>query len=141
MRRNRPRTRKPADVRILIVDDEPSIISFVEQAMQRAGYRTLTASNGRMAIEICEANGVPDLLLTDFKMPGMDGDALAARLRQREPDLKVLYLTGFADQLFTERGALWRDEAFLEKPCTVDGLLEAVSMMLSGEYRDFQDRV
>ncbi|PYQ82254.1 MAG: hypothetical protein DMG03_18110, partial [Acidobacteria bacterium] len=63
------------------------------------------------------------------------------RLRQREPDLKVLYLTGFADQLFTERGALWRDEAFLEKPCTVNGLLEAVSMILSGDYGDYQDHV
>ena len=132
---------KPSAVRILIVDDEPSIISFVDQTMRRAGYQTYTAPNGHAALRICEAKGLPDLLLTDYKMPGMDGDALAARLRQREPDLKVLYLTGFADQLFTERGSLWRDEAYLEKPCTVNGLLEAVSMILSGDYRDYQDRV
>lgn len=100
MRRSRKRRHKPADVRILIVDDEPSIISFVEQTMRLAGYQTLTASNAKVALENCETDGMPDLLLTDFKMPGMDGDALAARLRQREPDLKVLYLTGFADQLF-----------------------------------------
>src|SRR5919198_2825306 len=137
----RKRSAKPSAVRILIVDDEPSIISFVDQAIGVAGYRTYTAPNARVALDICEANGVPDLLLTDFKLPGMDGDALAARLRQREPDLKVLYLTGYADQLFTERGALWRDEAFLEKPCTVNGLLEAVAMILSGDYGRFQDHV
>jgi len=137
----RKRRAKPSAVRILIVDDEPSIISFVDRTMRLAGYRTYTAPNAKVALEICEHNGLPDLLLTDFKMPGMDGDALAARLRQREPDLKVLYLTGFADQLFTERGALWRDEAFLEKPCTVNGLLEAVSMILSGDYGEYQDHV
>jgi two-component system, cell cycle sensor histidine kinase and response regulator CckA len=132
----------PATSRILIVDDEPSILSFVEQAMRMAGYQTLTASSGPAAIALCESKGLPDLLLTDFKMPGMDGDALAARLRQREPDLKVLYLTGFADQLFDDRGGtLWRDEAFLEKPCTVDGLLEAVAMLLSDSDANYQDRV
>jgi two-component system cell cycle sensor histidine kinase/response regulator CckA len=137
----RKRRTKPSTVRILIVDDEPSIISFVDQTMRLAGYQTYTAPNAKVALELCESKGVPDLLLTDFKMPGMDGDALAARLRQREPDLKVLYLTGYADQLFSERGSLWRDEAFLEKPCTVNGLLEAVSMILSGDYGDYQDRV
>ena len=137
----RKRGVKPSSVRVLIVDDEPSIISFVDQTMRRAGYQTYTAPNAKVALEICQTKGMPDLLLTDFKMPGMDGDALAARLRQREPDLKVLYLTGYADQLFSERGSLWRDEAFLEKPCTVNGLLEAVSMILSGDYGDYQDRV
>jgi two-component system, cell cycle sensor histidine kinase and response regulator CckA len=128
--------------RILIVDDEPSILSFVEKAMRVAGHRTMTAPTGQAALSLCESKGVPDLLVTDYKMPGMDGDTLAAHLRQREPDLKVLYLTGYADQLFNEkRGALWRDEAFLEKPCTVAGLIEAVSMILSGRYGDYQDRV
>jgi CheY-like chemotaxis protein len=128
--------------RILIVDDEPSILTFVDKAMKLAGHKTLTASSGQAALDVCASKGVPDLLLTDYKMPGMDGDTLAAQLRQREPDLKVLYLTGYADQLFNERGTiLWRDEAFLEKPCTVSGLLEAVSMILSGSYDDYEDRV
>ena len=127
--------------RILIVDDEPSILSFVEKAMRIAGHQTSTAASGVAALAMCESQGAPDLLLTDYKMPDMDGDVLAARLRQREPDLKVLYLTGYADQLFNQRGNLWRSEAFLEKPCSIQGLLEAVSMMLSGQYDDYQDRV
>ena len=55
-------------------------------------------------------------------MPQMTGDELARRLRQDEPALKVLYLTGYSDQLFKEKITLWQDEAFLEKPCTIDGL-------------------
>jgi CheY-like chemotaxis protein len=65
-------------------------------------------------------------------MPVMQGDVLAARLRQSDPDLPVLYLTGFAEHLFRERPVLWEREAFLEKPSSPDGVLEAVSMLLYG---------
>jgi two-component system cell cycle sensor histidine kinase/response regulator CckA len=123
------------NARILIVDDEPSILSFIDQAMRIAGHKTQTASSGLAALEMCAKNGVPDLLLTDYKMPGMDGDTLAAQLRQRDPDLKVLYLTGYADVLFQVRPILWANEAFLEKPFTADGLLEAVSLLVHGHVR------
>ena len=63
----------------------------------------------------------------------MAGDELASRLRQRDPDLKVLYLTGYADQLFKSKHTLWDGEAFLEKPCSIGGLLEAVSLLLRGK--------
>ena len=57
----------------------------------------------------------------------------AARyMRERYLDIKVLYLTGFRDVLFKEKGSLWADEAFLDKPCTPDGLLEAVSLLMFG---------
>jgi DNA-binding NarL/FixJ family response regulator len=65
-------------------------------------------------------------------MPQMGGDELARRMRSREPDLKVLYLTGFSDALFKEKTVLWQDEAYLDKPCSVKGLLEAVSLLLNG---------
>ena len=68
-------------------------------------------------------------------MPGMTGDELAQRLRKSDPGLKVLYLTGFSDQLFDRKSALWADEAFLEKPATVRGLLEAVSLLLRGHVQ------
>jgi two-component system cell cycle sensor histidine kinase/response regulator CckA len=65
-------------------------------------------------------------------MPEMSGDELARRMRLAQPSLKVLYLTGFSDKLFHEKSTLWQDEAFLEKPCSVRGLLEAVSLLLTG---------
>jgi len=62
----------------------------------------------------------------------MTGDELARILRQTEPKLKVLYLTGYSDRLFREKATLWADEAFLDKPCTMKGLREAVSLLVSG---------
>jgi two-component system cell cycle sensor histidine kinase/response regulator CckA len=119
--------------RILIVDDEPVVVEFAQRVLQSAGYRTMTATSGDEALKLCTDQGIPDLLVTDMKMPRMEGDELATRLRQREPDLKVLYLTGFADLLFKNKELLWDGEAYLEKPCTIGGLLEAVSLLLSGQ--------
>jgi two-component system cell cycle sensor histidine kinase/response regulator CckA len=124
-----PRT----SARILVVDDEPVVVEFVERVLQTAGYDIMTATSGDAALELCTERGLPDLLVTDMKMPRMEGDELASKLRQRDPDLKVLYLTGFADLLFKNKELLWDGEAYLEKPCTIDGLLEAVSLLLSGE--------
>ena len=88
--------------------------------------------NGAEAVQIAGTQGPFDLLVTDVTMPGMRGDELARHLRQADSDLKVLYLTGFSDRLFETRPLLWEDEAFLEKPVTVQGLLEAVALLLVG---------
>ena len=68
-------------------------------------------------------------------MPGMRGDELARLLFQRMPEIKILYMTGFADRLFAERNSLWANQAFIEKPVTVAGLEEAVSLLLFGHTR------
>jgi two-component system cell cycle sensor histidine kinase/response regulator CckA len=121
--------------RILVVDDEQSVREFVQRVLQDAGYVTTVAGSGAEALRMFSDGGAPDLLLADVNMPGMNGNELAAKLRQQVPDLKVLYLTGFADQLFTERGTLWEGESYLDKPCTVAGLLEAVAMALYGRLQ------
>ena len=73
-----------------------------------------------------------DVVVTDLMMPGLSGDELARRLRQDEPKLKVLDPTGHSDRLFMEKATLWQDESFLEKPCTVKGLKEAVALLFFG---------
>jgi CheY-like chemotaxis protein len=117
-------------IRVLVVDDEPQICGFVSLVLRDAGYHVTTAGDGPTAIAIVAKQGAPDLLLTDFRMPQMNGDELAARLRQSLPDLKVLYLTGYSQALFDNRAVLWEGEAFLEKPCNPSELLEGVSMLL-----------
>jgi CheY-like chemotaxis protein len=117
---------------VLIVDDEAVIREFVERALQQAGYRTAIASDGPEALAVAATQGPFDLLVTDLRMPLMMGDELARRMRLRDPGLKVLYLTGYSDELFKERPTLWSDEAFLDKPQGVDALLEAVSLLLFG---------
>ena len=116
---------------ILVVDDDHAVRDFVERVLREAGYRTMVASSGPEAIDLASKEPI-DLLLTDVNMPQMTGDELARRLRHDEPSLKVLYLTGFSDQLFTEKTTLWQDEAYLEKPCTIAGLLQAVALITVG---------
>lgn len=122
----------PRPVRILIVDDEEPVRKFVERALQEGGYETTLAGDGAEAIEAAKHMTSLDLLLTDVMMPQMAGDELARRLRREEPSLKVLYLTGYSDSLFKEKVTLGQDEAFLDKPCSVKGLLEAVSLLFFG---------
>src|SRR4029077_8853471 len=98
-----------------VVDDEPSILTFVSRILKEAGYDVTTALGGALALEQLAASK-PDLLLTDLMMPDMTGEQLATEARRRCGDLPVLYLTGFADRLMLERLTLRDDEAFLDKP-------------------------
>jgi two-component system cell cycle sensor histidine kinase/response regulator CckA len=120
---------------LLIVDDEEPVVRFVDRVLRDAGYKTVTANSGPEAIEAAKRIGSLGALVTDVMMPGMSGDELARVLRQTEPNLKVLYLTGYSDRLFKEKAVLWADEAFLDKPCTIKGLCEAVSLLLNGTVK------
>jgi two-component system cell cycle sensor histidine kinase/response regulator CckA len=120
---------------VLIVDDEEPVLKFVDRVLREGGYKTVTATNGPEAIETAKKIGPLGALVTDVMMPGMSGDELARILRQTEPTLKVLYLTGYSDRLFKEKAMLWVDEAFLDKPCTIKGLREAVSLLIEGTVK------
>ena len=120
-------------IRILVVDDEASIRRFADRALRDAGYEVMLASDGPEALRLVEAQRRPfDVFVVDVVMPQMRGDELARQLRQRDPDAKVLYFTGYSDRLFAERKVLWENEAFIEKPVAVKGLLEALSMIAFG---------
>lgn len=121
--------------RVLIVDDEESVRTFAERALRLAGYEIAVAGDGPEALSIWETQGPFDLLLTDVVMPAMAGNELARRLRLLDPDLRVLYFTGYSDRLFTEKTTLWANEAFVEKPVNMRGLLEAVSLILFGHVQ------
>lgn len=118
--------------RVLIVDDEVLMRDYLDKVLRSAGYLTVRAVDGQDAAEIAESLGPFDLLLTDEMMPRMEGHELAQLLRRREPHMKVLYLTGYAERLFNAKGGLWEDEAFLDKPSSPTGILEAVSLLLNG---------
>ena len=123
---------EPSPVSMLIVDDEEPVRNFVDRVLREAGYQTALAGDGPEAIETAKKLGHFDLLVTDVMMPQMSGDELARRLRQTEPHLKVLYLTGYSERLFKEKITLWEDEAFLDKPCSIKGLQQAVALLLFG---------
>jgi two-component system, cell cycle sensor histidine kinase and response regulator CckA len=119
---------------VLVVDDEEPVRKFVERVLRDAGYKTAMAGDGLEALEVAAKVDRLDILVTDVMMTQMAGSELARRLRQSQPTLKVLYLTGYADNLFKEKVTLWEDEAYLDKPCSIKSLLEAVSLLLFGSF-------
>ena len=116
--------------RVLLVDDECAICRFGERVLGHAGYGVTSVTDSIEALRKFDDEGPFDVLVTDFHMPQMDGAELARHLRARTPDVKVLYITGYADALFQKKERLWMNEAFLEKPCSPAGLLQAVAMLL-----------
>ena len=120
-------------LRVLVVDDEEPMRLFVGRVLQDAGHEVAMAVSGDEAIAMLPALTSLDVLVTDEVMPRLPGHELARLVRAREPAVRVLYLTGFSDELFKEKRRLWADEAFLDKPCTPQALLEAVSLLFSGQ--------
>ena len=118
---------------VLIADDETAVRNLIDMVLQSAGYTTALAVDGPDALMMAEQLGPFDLLIADEMMPGMLGHELAQQLRQRDPHLKVLYFTGYHDRLLTDAVTLWECESILDKPSTPDGILEAVSLLLSGQ--------
>jgi two-component system cell cycle sensor histidine kinase/response regulator CckA len=117
---------------VMVVDDEASVRQIVRRILEPAGYRVTEAQDGMEACATIDRTKPLDLLISDFMMPELTGAEVARRFRVAQPDLKVLFVTGFADGLFDERQALWDGEAFLEKPFNRQGLLEAVALLLFG---------
>jgi CheY-like chemotaxis protein len=116
---------------VLVVDDEASAVELTRTILEPAGYQVLRASSGAYAIALLEAGTAIDLLIADLSMPEVDGAEMVRRIRTTRPRLKVLYVTGFIDRLINVR-PLGQGEAFLEKPFTVLGLRQAVSLLLYG---------
>ena len=113
--------------RVLIADDEESMRTLVARAIAMDGHSIVTAEDGAEALEIIiREGGAFDLLLTDIKMPVMDGIALALTVAAQFPDLTILLMTGFADQRERAHGldALIYD--VVPKPFSLQVLLEKV---------------
>jgi two-component system cell cycle sensor histidine kinase/response regulator CckA len=113
--------------RVLVVDDDEGIRHFAARALAHGGYEVVTACDGSEAIRLVEAQPRFDLFVIDVMMPNMRGDELARRLHDRDPETKVLYFTGYADQFFALRPVLRENETVLVKPVTTNAFLEAVS--------------
>ena len=126
----RPFDKPESLIRALVIDDNQAVRTFVERVLRDAGYETTTAKDGVSARELVLNGGAPDLVVTDQSMPRMSGQAFSRWIRERHPEVKVLYLSGYADPVFGDRDALEANEGYLEKPCTVRGLLQAVSLLL-----------
>jgi CheY-like chemotaxis protein len=119
---------------ILVVEDESAVRELACAALQKRGYRVLKAANGPQAIEIWNQSPMPiTMLLTDMVMPsGMSGNQLAKILQARNPQLKVLYTSGYSTELLRKDSTLSHGNNFLAKPYDFQTLLKAVRACLEG---------
>jgi PAS domain S-box-containing protein len=108
---------------ILLVEDELGVRQLVREMLHRLGYKILQASGGAEAIRLFEQyQGSIDLLLTDVIMPQMSGRELAERLKALRPSLKVLYISGYTDDMLAHHGVLESNVFLLQKPFAPDAL-------------------
>jgi PAS domain S-box-containing protein len=119
---------------VLLVEDEPAVRRIATLALRRAGHRVLEATDAHEALRIAEAGAEEvDLLVTDVVMPGMGGRALAARLRERRPELPVLFVSGYTEDEALRREIEALRAAFLPKPFTPEKLRAKVEELLDDE--------
>ena len=120
--------------RILVAEDDDNVRAFVTRALEMAGHEVHEASDGGLALEImADEDGRFDLLVSDIKMPVMDGIGLALAVKSQYPDLTILLMTGFADQRERAHGldALIYD--VLGKPFSLAQLTEKITDALAGK--------
>lgn len=121
---------------ILLVEDAELVRNLARQVLEGAGYRVLEAANAEAAIDLCEKiNGDRiDLLLTDVIMPGMSGNEMSRVLLKKQPDMPVLYMSGYTDDAIVQHGVLEAGINFLQKPFTPGALALKVREVLDNGH-------
>ncbi|MBW2133131.1 MAG: PAS domain S-box protein [Deltaproteobacteria bacterium] len=126
-------TTKGAGEKILVVEDDENLRNLMGTMLSRLGYKVTLAANGGEALLLMEKKGLkPDLVITDVVMPNMSGKELAERLLEMQPDLKVLYMSGYTDNAIAHHGVLDPGIPFIQKPFILDDIAEKVRAVLQG---------
>src|SRR6266851_5564596 len=116
---------------ILVVEDEPNLRYLARQFLEKQGYRVIEAADGAVAMQIAVAHeGMIHLLLTDVIMPGMNGRELAQRIVEIRPNTKVLYMSGYTENVIGRNGTLDAGVRLLQKPFTLHDLKNRVREVL-----------
>jgi CheY-like chemotaxis protein len=117
--------------RILVVEDDPTVRLLVTEILTVSGYTTIEAAAPDEALVLVEQIPPVDLILTDMVMPGMDGTALVARLLERWPGTRVLFMSGYADLALAESGIIAAGFDFIGKPFTPRSLTAKLRQVMA----------
>ncbi len=116
---------------ILLAEDDHAISRMIKSYLEPLGYKMLLAENGQEALMLSRShNGKIDLLLTDVIMPQMDGQELANAIQQERPDIKIIFMSGYTDDVIAHHGVLDPDVNFIQKPITPSKLAQALEDVL-----------
>jgi CheY-like chemotaxis protein len=115
---------------VLVVEDDADVRGYVVETLDALGYDVLEAADGEHALRLLEAHKTVHLLLTDVVMPGMNGRKLADEAKQRQPLLKVLYMTGYSRNAIVHQGRLDAGVDLIQKPLGSEQLANAVRKVL-----------
>ena len=115
---------------VLIVEDEVMVRAVAERALARHGYTVLAAENGEAALEILQREGRVDLMISDVVMPTMDGPTTVRAARKLQPDLPILFMSGYAEEQLRKSIDI-PNVSFLAKPFSVQQLAETVRDVLA----------
>jgi two-component system cell cycle sensor histidine kinase/response regulator CckA len=119
---------------VLVAEDQPAILEMTSRMVQAYGYEVLSAPSSTKLLELAQKHpGRIVALLTDLVMPGMDGQALAAAVKALQPQVKVLYMTGYPEGLMEPDGSLKPGVQLLAKPFTRMALGEKLEELLKGD--------
>jgi signal transduction histidine kinase/ActR/RegA family two-component response regulator len=126
--------RKPTGKTVLIVDDEPSVRMLVTEVLEELGFSSIEASDGPMGLRILESDAAVDLLITDVGLPGgINGRQLADAARMARPELKVLFITGYAENAIISSGHLAPGMRILTKPFVMTALANRIHEMIGDD--------
>ncbi len=117
---------------VLVVEDEPVVRALILESLEELGYRVLHANDGPAGLEILRTGARIDLLVTDIGLPGLNGRDLAAAARAERPGLRVLFMTGYAENAALAGGFLDPGMAMITKPFAIDQLRARVTEMVEG---------
>ena len=119
------------DATVLVVEDDDQLRAVTERILTTRGYRVLSASDGSGALEIAAAHpGAIDIMLTDIVMPEMLGSELAVQLHETDPEIRVLYMSGYVPPLLRSGGTLPHGAPLIDKPFSADRLSEKIREVL-----------
>ncbi len=119
------------DETILLVEDHEGVLAFARTLLRKLGYQVLSANNGKAAREIAQGHaGRIHLLITDVIMPGLNGRQLAVQLAEQRPDLRVLFTSGYAEDVVVHHGVLEPNVHFIGKPYSLATLSAKIRAIL-----------
>jgi CheY-like chemotaxis protein/anti-sigma regulatory factor (Ser/Thr protein kinase) len=122
--------RAEAGETVLVVEDEPVVRDLIVEVLGDLGYKALEAGDGPSGLKLLQSKRRIDLLITDVGLPGINGRQLADQARERRPDLKVLFITGYAENATLANGFLEPGMAMMTKPFPVDGLMRKIRQLI-----------